>query len=85
MPTSSGVGELTQPILEVLSCIAFKQLISQAEIDQIFGDVDKRHLVAVLRQMELMEEFAGQDGLRFTTTENFFVHDVVFRDIRISE
>ena len=46
---------MTQPILEVLSCIAFKQLISQAEIDQIFGDVDKRHLVAVLRQMELME------------------------------
>jgi chromosome segregation and condensation protein ScpB len=72
LPASSGAGELTQPALEVLSCIAFKQPISQAEIDQIFGDVDKRHLVAVLRQMELVEEFAGPDGrLRFATTSRF--------------
>ncbi len=72
LPPSSGAGELTDGALEVLSCIAFKQPISQAEIDQIFGDADKRHFVAVLRQMELVEEFAGPDGrLRFATTGNF--------------
>ena len=72
VPTSSGAGELTQAALEVLSCIAFKQPISQGEIDQIFDDTDKRHLVSVLRQLELVEEFAGSDGrLRFATTGNF--------------
>mgnify|MGYP003400345314 FL=1 len=56
----------------MLACIAFKQPISQGEIDQIFGDVDKRHLVSVLRQMEMVEEFAGADGrLRFATTGKF--------------
>ncbi|MCB1099421.1 MAG: SMC-Scp complex subunit ScpB [Verrucomicrobiae bacterium] len=34
-------GELSQAALEVVSCIAFKQPISQAEIDLLFGDVDK--------------------------------------------
>jgi chromosome segregation and condensation protein ScpB len=58
--------------LEVLACIAFKQPISQGEIDQIFGNADKRHLVSVLRQMEMVEEFAGADGrLRFATTGRF--------------
>ena len=72
VPASSGEGELTQAALEVLSCIAFKQPISQGEIDQIFGDTDKRHLVSVLRQLELVEEFAGPDGrLRFATTGRF--------------
>jgi chromosome segregation and condensation protein ScpB len=72
VPAPSGAGELTQAALEVLSCIAFKQPISQREIDQIFGDTDKRHLVSVLRQMELVEEFAGPDGrLRFATTSRF--------------
>ena len=72
VPVSSGAGELTQAALEVLSCIAFKQPISQGEIDQIFGDTDKRHLVSVLRQLELVEEFAGLDGrLRFATTGKF--------------
>jgi chromosome segregation and condensation protein ScpB len=72
VPASSGAGELTQAALEVLSCIAFKQPISQGEIDQIFGDTDKRHLVSVLRQLELVEEFAGPDGrLRFGTTGKF--------------
>lgn len=67
-----GVGELTPAALEVLACIAFKQPISQGEIDQIFGNVDKRHLVSVLRQMEFVEEFAGADGrLRFATTGKF--------------
>jgi chromosome segregation and condensation protein ScpB len=69
---AAGVGELTPAALEVLACIAFKQPISQGEIDQIFGNVDKRHLVSVLRQMEMVEEFAGSDGrLRFATTGNF--------------
>ena len=69
---AAGVGELTPAALEVLACIAFKQPISQGEIDQIFGEVDKRHLVSVLRQMELVEEFAGVDGrLRFATTGRF--------------
>ena len=69
---AAGVGELTPAALEVLACIAFKQPISQAEIDQIFGDVDKRHLVSLIRQMELVEEFAGADGrLRFATTGRF--------------
>ncbi len=72
VPASSGAGELTQAALEVLSCIAFKQPISQGEIDQIFCDTDKRHLVSVLRQLELVEEFAGPDGrLRFATTGKF--------------
>jgi chromosome segregation and condensation protein ScpB len=72
VPASSGAGELTQAALEVLSCIAFKQPVSQGEIDQIFGDTDKRHLVSVLRQLELVEEFAGPDGrLRFATTGKF--------------
>lgn len=68
---AGGSGELTQAALEVLACIAFKQPVSQAEIDQLF-DADKRHLVAVLRRMELVEEFAGPDGrLRFATTGRF--------------
>lgn len=71
-PTGDGVGELTPAALEVLACIGFKQPISQGEIDQIFGNVDKRHLVSVLRAMELVEEFAGPDGrLRFATTGKF--------------
>ena len=72
VPASSGAGELTQAALEVLACIAFKQPISQGEIDQIFGDTDKRHLVSGLRQGGLVEEFAGPDGrLRFATTSAF--------------
>ena len=63
---------MTPAALEVLACIAFKQPISQGEIDQVFGDVDKRHLVSVLRQMGMVEEFAGTDGrLRFATTGRF--------------
>ncbi len=66
------MGELSPAALEVLACIAFKQPISQGEIDQIFGNVDKRHLVSVLREMELVEEFAGADGrLRFASTGRF--------------
>jgi chromosome segregation and condensation protein ScpB len=55
----------------VLACIAFKQPISQAEIDLLF-DADKRGLVVTLRDLKLVEEFAGSDGrLRFTTTQAF--------------
>jgi chromosome segregation and condensation protein ScpB len=62
---------LTTATLEVLACIAFKQPISQAEIDRFF-DADKRGLVVKLRDLKLVEEFAGADGrLRFATTEAF--------------
>jgi chromosome segregation and condensation protein ScpB len=41
------------------------------EIDQLF-DADKRGLVVKLRDLKLVEEFAGADGrLRFATTEAF--------------
>ena len=62
---------LTTATLEVLACIAFKQPISQTEIDHLF-DADKRGLVVTLRDLRLAEEFAGADGrLRFGTTEEF--------------
>ena len=55
----------------MLACIAFKQPISQAEIDRFF-DTDKRGLVVKLRDLKLVEEFAGADGrLRFATAEAF--------------
>jgi chromosome segregation and condensation protein ScpB len=69
--TASGNLEMTTATLEVLACIAVKQPISQAEIDQVF-DVDKRGLVVKLRDLKLAEEFAGADGRpRFATTEAF--------------
>jgi hypothetical protein len=40
--------QLTTGALEVLACIAFRQPISQAEMDQLF-DADKRGLVVKLR------------------------------------
>jgi hypothetical protein len=53
--------------LEALACIAFKQPIYQTEIDRLFA-TDKRRLVVKLRNLGLVEEFAGDDGrLRFTT------------------
>ena len=64
---ASGNSGLTTATLEVLACIAFKQPISQAEIDRLF-DADKRGLVVTLRDLKLVEEFAGSDGrLRFAT------------------
>jgi chromosome segregation and condensation protein ScpB len=69
---ASGNLQMTTPTLEVLACIAFRQPISQAEIDQLF-DADKRGLVVKLRDLKLVEEFAGADGrLRFATTAEFF-------------
>lgn len=47
-PGGSGNPELTTPTLEVLACIAFKQPVSQAEIDRLFA-ADKRGLVIKLR------------------------------------
>jgi chromosome segregation and condensation protein ScpB len=68
---ASGNLQMTTASLEVLACIAFKQPISQAEIDRLF-DADKRGLVVKLRDLKLVEEFAGTDGrLRFATTEEF--------------
>jgi chromosome segregation and condensation protein ScpB len=69
--SASGSLDLSTATLEVLACVAFKQPISQAEIDQLF-DADKRGLVVKLRDLKLVEEFAGADGrLRFATTEAF--------------
>jgi len=48
--------------LEVLLGIASKQPISQPEIDRLF-DADKRGLVVKLRDLKLLEEFAGADGI----------------------
>jgi len=68
---ASGNLQMTTTTLEVLACIAFRQPISQAEIDRLF-DADKRGLVVKLRDLKLVEEFAGSDGrLRFATTEEF--------------
>ena len=65
------ISGLSTATLEVLACIAFKQPISQAEIDRLF-DADKRGLVVTLRDLKLVEEFAGNDGrLRFATTKAF--------------
>lgn len=71
MTEQSGHPDLTQSMLEVLSCVAYKQPISQAEIDQIFA-ADKRPAMARLRELRLVEGFAGEDGrLRFATTGEF--------------
>ena len=68
---ASANSGLTTATLEVLACIAFKQPISQTEIDHLF-DADKRGLVVTLRDLKLVEEFAGSDGrLRLTTTQAF--------------
>jgi len=68
---ASGLPDLTTATLEVLACIAFKQPISQSEIDHLFA-ADKRGLVVKLRDLRLVEEFAGNDGrLRFATTDMF--------------
>jgi segregation and condensation protein B len=69
--SGNGISGLTTSALEVLACIAFRQPISQAEIGRLF-DADKRGLVVKLRDLKLVEEFAGADGrLRFATTEAF--------------
>ncbi|HEY5779154.1 MAG TPA: SMC-Scp complex subunit ScpB [Terrimicrobiaceae bacterium] len=63
--------QLTTGALEVLACVAFRQPVSQAEIDQLF-DADKRGFVVKLRDLKLVEKFAEADGrLRFATTEAF--------------
>jgi segregation and condensation protein B len=68
---ASATLQMTTATLEVLACIAFRQPISQAEIDLLF-DADKRGLVVKPRDLKLVEEFAGADGrLRFATTAEF--------------
>lgn len=65
------IGGVTEAGLEVLSCIAFKQPISQSEIDRYF-QADKRGIVQRLREMNLVTEFAGAGGrLHYATTEQF--------------
>lgn len=65
------IGGVTEAGLEVLSCIAFKQPISQAEIDRYF-QADKRGIVQRLRELELITEFAGVAGrLHYSTTDKF--------------
>jgi len=61
---NGAIGSLGLPpsALEVLLGIAFKQPNSQAEIDRLF-DADKRGLVVKLRDLKLLEEFAGADGI----------------------
>ena len=53
---SPASGELGSFANEVLACIAFKQPISQAEIDRLF-DAAKRGIVVTLRDLKLVEEF----------------------------
>ena len=60
--TTSGSLDLTTATLEVLAWIAFKQPISQAEIDHLF-DADKRGLVVTLRDLKLVEELQGQTAV----------------------
>ena len=51
--------------------MAFKQPVRQGEIDRLFGNVDKRHLVFVLREAGMIEEFGGEDKrLRFATLDS---------------
>ncbi|MES2571509.1 MAG: SMC-Scp complex subunit ScpB [Verrucomicrobiota bacterium] len=67
----SGNPDLTTGALEVLACIAFKQPISQGEIDKLF-ESDKRGFVVRLRDLKLVEEFPGPGGrLHFATTGAF--------------
>lgn len=68
---TTGNPDLTPAMLEVLAFIAFKQPVSQGEIDQLFG-ADKRGLVVKLRDQKFVADFAGEDGrLRFATTDLF--------------
>ena len=56
---------LTTPRLKCSPASPLRQPISQTEIDHLF-DADKRGLVVTLRDLKLVEEFAGADGrLRF--------------------
>jgi hypothetical protein len=52
---------ISHPALEVFTCIAFKQPISQAEIDWLF-DADRRGIIVKLRDLKLVKEVAGADG-----------------------
>ncbi|MES2707065.1 MAG: SMC-Scp complex subunit ScpB [Verrucomicrobiota bacterium] len=71
-PNQGAAGEVTPAMMEVLACIAFKQPIGHAEIERIFGEVDKRAIVARLREMGLVEDFTGPGGrLQFATTALF--------------
>jgi chromosome segregation and condensation protein ScpB len=55
----NGISGLTTSTLEVLACIAFRQPISQAEID-----ADKRGLVVKFRDFGLVEDLIPQESSR---------------------
>ena len=62
---------ITEETLTVLACIAFKQPISQIEIDRMF-DREMRYYVNKLRGMDLVNERIGPDSrLHFVTTAEF--------------
>ena len=62
---------ITEETLTVLACIAFKQPITQIEIDRIF-DREMRYYVNKLRGMDLVNERIGPDSrLHFVTTAEF--------------
>lgn len=70
--TPEGAEELTPALMEVLSLIAFRQPVSQGEIDGIFGGTGRRAMVARLREMGLVEEVSGEGGrILFGTTQGF--------------
>ncbi len=72
---SQRVTTISDPALEVLACVAIKGPIDQDRIDALFGGRDKRHLVFVLREMGMVEEFGGENGrLQFMTTGKFLRH-----------
>ena len=59
--TGSRCGGWKGHAAEALACIAFKQPISQAETETPFA-ADKRRLLVKLRDLKLVEEFAGSNG-----------------------
>ena len=68
--SSSGSQEFLQSAKEILGCIGLNQPIGQAEINRIFGDVDKRSVVSKLLEQGLIEQVAGESGrILFVVTE----------------
>jgi chromosome segregation and condensation protein ScpB len=69
--TNSGMVLMTEPMLEVLACIVFKQPVSKAEIDRLFA-MDKRSIIERLLHSHLVESKEGPEGrLRYSTTPDF--------------
>ncbi|RYD71956.1 MAG: hypothetical protein EOP84_24005 [Verrucomicrobiaceae bacterium] len=60
--TPDRTEELTPALMEVLSFIAFRQPVTQAGIDGIFGETGKWAMVARLREMGLVGRFQEREG-----------------------